>query len=70
MRADDLARYDLEIVRRMQESDPEIAKTHNHLGLIHARLGNTGEAIKQFQRSLQIWPDNVDAKRNLQLLKR
>jgi len=70
VRADDLARYDLEIVRRMQESDPEIAKTHNHLGLIHARLGNTGEAIKQFQRSLQIWPDNVDAKRNLQLLKR
>ena len=70
VRAKDLARYDLEIVRRMQESNPEIAKTHNHLGFIRARLGNTAEAIRQFQRSLQIWPDNVDAKRNLQLLRR
>ena len=67
---EDLASYDLEIIRLLQKSDPEIAKTHNHLGLIYARLGDVNKAIEHFQKSLQIWPGNLDARKNLQLLQR
>lgn len=65
---EDLTRYDLKIIRRTQQSDPEIAKTHNYLGLINGRLGDIGKAIEHFRESLRIWPDNRDAKRNLRLL--
>ena len=65
---EDLKRYDLKIFRRTQQSDPEIAKTHNYLWLINGRLGDIGKAIEHFRESLRIWPDNKDAKRYLQLL--
>ncbi len=66
---DNLDRYDLEIIHQLQQSDPEIAKTHNHLGFIHYRLGNIEAGIRHFEKSLQIWPGNVDASKNLPLLR-
>lgn len=68
IRPGDLASYDLEICRRVQERNPEIAKTHNQVGFVCVQLGDTAQAIDHFQKSLQIWPGNIDAKNNLQLL--
>jgi tetratricopeptide (TPR) repeat protein len=65
----DWTRYDLESIRGMQRSDPEIAKTHNHLALIAYRMGEREAAIRHFEESLAIWPNNADASRNLQILK-
>jgi tetratricopeptide (TPR) repeat protein len=67
---EDLARYDTEILTRMCESDPDVAKIENHLGFIDYRMGRATEAAAHFQRSLKIWPDNADAKRNLQVIAR
>jgi tetratricopeptide (TPR) repeat protein len=66
---EDLRDYDLETIDRVNESDPEIAKTHNFLGMVFANQGKIDEAIEQFERSNQIWPDNPNAKRNLQALR-
>lgn len=65
----DWNRYDLESIRHMQATDPEIAKTHNHLGLILYRQGDRAGAIRHFEQSLAIWPRNPDAVRNLQILR-
>lgn len=65
----DWARYDLESIRQMHTSDPEIAKTHNHLGLISYHIGDLERAIYHFEQSLTIWPNNTDAVRNLRILK-
>jgi len=70
VREEDLAAYELDTLRQMQERDPEVAKTHNHLGLIYAQLGNLAESIRHFERSLEVWPGNVDATRNLPILRR
>lgn len=64
-----LAAYDLEIIHRIQQSDPEIAKTHNHLGVINAMRGNMTQATEHFQKSLRIWPGNRDALKNLKILR-
>lgn len=66
--ADLLSHYDTEIIRLAQQRDPEIAITHNHLGVVFARMGNYAEAIRHFQISLEIWPGNIDARKNLPLL--
>jgi tetratricopeptide (TPR) repeat protein len=65
----DWARFDSVTIRQMHETDPEIAKTHNHLGLISYRLGDRADAIRHFEKALAIWPDNADARRNLQALR-
>jgi len=68
IRVEELAVYDLTTIRSIQQRDPEVAKTHNFLGFIYARLGDNVKAIEHFQRSLEIWPGNTDAKKNLQVL--
>jgi len=68
IRVEDFAGYDLTIIRSMQQRDPEVAKTHNFLGFIYARLGDNAGAIEHFEESLKIWPGNTDAKKNLQVL--
>lgn len=68
IRAEDLTVYDLTIIRSLQQRDPEVAKTHNYLGFIYARLGDNAKAIEHFEESLKIWPGNIDAKKNLQVL--
>jgi tetratricopeptide (TPR) repeat protein len=61
----DLARYDLELLRREREHDPEIAKTHNQLGALKANAGELSAAAEHFRHSLRIWPGNPDAARLL-----
>ena len=67
--AEDLSEYDLRIIRETQDSDPEIAKTHNHLGIIYAMQGKFDLAAAHFEKSLKIWPGNIDATRNLEKLR-
>ncbi len=62
-------RYDRQSIDVMLARDQEIAKTHNHLGLIAHVRGNRGGALRHFERSLAIWPDNPDAVRNLRILR-
>ena len=63
-----LKNYDLEIIAKIEGSDPEVAKTHNLLGAVYASMGNIDKAIEHFQQSQQIWPGNIDATKNLQIL--
>ena len=68
IRVEDLARYDVEIIDRVQQSDPEVARTHNYLGSIYGQLSQFTKVKEHFEESLRIWPGNDDAVRNLQLL--
>jgi len=68
VRVEDLAPYDLEVIRQAQQTDSGIAKTHNHLCDIHARTGNVPEALAHCQASLRIWPGNPDATKMWALL--
>jgi tetratricopeptide (TPR) repeat protein len=65
----DWDRYDRESIAIMLSQDREIAKTHNHLGLIAHLLGDRAGAIRHFEQSLAIWPENPDASRNLRILR-
>jgi len=65
---DDLAVYDLRIIREVQSSDREIAKTHNHLGYIQVQRKDYVAAADHYRRSLAIWPGNSDAQRALAYL--
>lgn len=67
IRTEDLTDYDPEVIRLMEQRDPRIAKIHNLLGFTCARLGDIDGAIEHFEQSLQIWPGNRDAKKNLQV---
>jgi tetratricopeptide (TPR) repeat protein len=66
---EDMGIYDTEIIRQLHKTDPEIAKTHNHLGYILFELGDTDAAEKHFEKSLEIWPNNIDATRNLEVIR-
>lgn len=60
--------YDRAVIESLNATDPEIAKTYNHLGAIYMLKGQTDKAIEHFRQSLKIWPGNTDARRNLDLL--
>ena len=65
---EDMTPYDLKIIRHLQQTDPEIAKTHNHLGYIHVQRKDYSSAAHHYQRSLEIWPGNTDAQRGIDFL--
>ena len=65
----DWQRYDRTMIEVMLARDPEIAKTHNHLGLIAHLRGDPAAARLHFEKSLSIWPDNTDAVRNLRIVR-
>jgi len=44
--------------------DPK-APVHNNLGVVYMRLGQTSEAIAQFNEALRLQPDNATAAENL-----
>lgn len=64
------ARYDLGLIERLNSRDRELAKTHNHLGLVCARLGDLDGAIDHYRASGRIWPGNEAAVKNLPVLER
>ena len=64
----DLAPYDLKIIRHLQQTDREIAKTHNHLAYIHVQGKDYQSAARHYQRSLEIWPGNTDAQSGINYL--
>jgi tetratricopeptide (TPR) repeat protein len=66
--AGDMAPYDLKIIRHLQETDPEIAKTHNHLAYIQVQRKDYSSAARHYQRSLEIWPNNTDARNGMNYL--
>ena len=67
--AGSLSDYDIETIVEIANSNPEVAKTHNHLGAIYASIGDIDKAIDHFQQSQRIWPGNVDATNNLRVLR-
>jgi len=60
--------YDLGLIGRLNSRDRELAKTHNRLGLICARLGDLDGAIGHYHSSARIWPGNEAAVTNLPIL--
>ncbi len=66
---EDMGIYDTETIRQLHKTDPEIAKTHNHLGYILFQIGDVAAAEKHFAKSLEIWPNNIDAARNLEVIR-
>jgi tetratricopeptide (TPR) repeat protein len=46
--------------------EPNVAKTHNDLGVALAMQGKFDEAISYFTQALRLDPDYADARRNLQ----
>jgi tetratricopeptide (TPR) repeat protein len=65
---EDLAPYDLKIIRHLQQTDPEIAKTHNHIAYIQLQMKDYQSAASHYQRSLEIWPGNTDARKGIDYL--
>jgi tetratricopeptide (TPR) repeat protein len=66
--ADELARYDLEIIRHVQQNSPEVAAMYDHLGVFCRLVDDIDGAIGYFRKVLEIQPDNVTAKNRLQQL--
>ena len=62
---DDLERYDFELFRQMRQTDPDVSRTYTLLGRVCAQLDDFGPARQHFQKSLEIWPDNPDARNDL-----
>ena len=67
--ADELARYDLELLQQVQQKSPEVARMYEHLGLLCVRLGDLPGAIDCFQRVLQIQPDHSETQERLRQLR-
>ena len=44
---------------------PEASEVHNHLGLAYARAGREDEALREFERAVEIDCDNEAARHNL-----
>ncbi len=57
---EELARYDVELIRRQIDRDPAIARVVGHLGLIEEQLGDTA-AVHHLRRALDMWPANPQA---------
>jgi tetratricopeptide (TPR) repeat protein len=55
------------VFRRTVDLDPNSELNHFNLGLAHARLQQTNEAILQFREALEIYPDFAEAHNSLGL---
>lgn len=67
--ADSLSQYDMEIIRTVLARDPVLSDTYANLGIACASLGELDLATTYLDRSLQIWPDNVQARKNKEVLR-
>lgn len=64
---DRMAAYDSTVFNQILENDREISMLQNYLGYSHAMMGNLNVAIAHFRYALNIWTDNLNAKRNLNM---
>ncbi len=69
IRDQDIAPYDLDLIRVLQNTDPDISRSCHDLGVACLHLGDTTRALELFQESLQIWPANTQAQNNLTALR-
>lgn len=67
---EDLAPYDLEIIRQEQAHDPDLSNLYANLGVSCAKLGELDQALVHLERALEIWSGNTAARRNLDMLRR
>jgi len=63
-----LAPYDLEVIRQTQQSDPDLSVLYDNLGAVCAQLQDYAAAREYFARALEIFPGNRDARKNLERL--
>ena len=68
--AEQLGRFDLQTIQRVQQGKLEIAEIHNQLSYVYSRLGRITEAIEHMQKVLEIMPNNEGARSNLLILQR
>jgi len=66
-KADDEEFFELAIVafQRALEIDPEFVEAHNNLGTLYALRGWNDQAREQWERSLQINPDQPEIRQDL-----
>lgn len=55
-----LSHFDLEIIRAMNQLDPEIAETHNELGYVYMQLGNLTLASEHYNEAQVIQSRNTE----------
>jgi tetratricopeptide (TPR) repeat protein len=55
----------LNVLNQAIELDPNFPLAYSNRGNVHARLGNCGSAVKDFQRALALMPSNTAAQRGL-----
>jgi tetratricopeptide (TPR) repeat protein len=66
---EEMARYDLDVIRQVQQHDREVAVTHNYLGWVDIQTDKLDQAAAHFEKSLQIWPGNRNASENLTIIR-
>ena len=62
-----LAVYDSTVFNQILGKDREISSLQSYLGYANAMVGNLDIAIAHFRFALNIWPDNRNARRNLDM---
>jgi tetratricopeptide (TPR) repeat protein len=65
-RLDDAIR---ELTAALEYQPPFAAEVHYQLGVAHAKLGRTADAIAQLEKALQLDPSHAEARQTLALLK-
>ena len=82
--ADAMARYNLGNVYLAQERNddalreygeclriiPQYDELHNNIGIVHTKTGRFEDAFREFETALRLNPENMNARKNLESLKR
>lgn len=51
-----------------KEVNRRLSVTYTNLGILHKQMGNIEEALVQYEKALKLWPDNLTAKNNINVL--
>ncbi|HVP13631.1 MAG TPA: tetratricopeptide repeat protein, partial [Phycisphaerae bacterium] len=70
VRIEDLQPYALDLFREILDHDPEVSRTCTLLGAVCGQLGDYPAARQHLETALRIWPQNPDALKNLEQLRR
>jgi tetratricopeptide (TPR) repeat protein len=70
VRIEDLQPYALDLYRETLYRDPEVSRTHTLLGAVCGQLGDYAAARQHLEAAIHIWPQNPEARKNLELLQR